>query len=55
MDWPQDTTPGIDPGGTDTLTVMTDCKHQAQSFPVQVENTLGGEYTIVLNVQGNGG
>jgi serine/threonine protein kinase len=55
MDWPQDTTPGIEPGGTDTLTVTTDCKHQAQSFPVQVENTLGGEYTIILNVQENGG
>jgi serine/threonine protein kinase len=54
MDWPQDTTPGIAPGGTDTLTVTADCKHQAQSFYVVVKNTLGGEYTLVLNVQGSG-
>ncbi len=54
MDWPQDITPGIAPGDTDTLTVTADCKHQAQSFYVVVENTLGGEHTFVLNVQGNG-
>ncbi|HEV2456998.1 MAG TPA: serine/threonine-protein kinase [Ktedonobacterales bacterium] len=55
MDWPQDTSPGIPPGGSDTLMVRADCNGQAQSVPIVVQDTLGQQYTFDLQVQNSGG
>jgi tRNA A-37 threonylcarbamoyl transferase component Bud32 len=56
MDWPQDTSPGIPPSGSDTLTVSADCRGQApQSVPIVVQDTLGQQYTFVVQLQNGGG
>src|SRR5262249_20374445 len=49
--WPSDTSPGIAPGGRDTLTATSDCKPQPQSFGTLMTDTLGNQYTFVLQVQ----
>ena len=55
MGWPKDMSPGIAPGESDSLTVTSDCRGQAQSFPIVVQDTLGQQYTFDLQVQSGGG
>jgi serine/threonine-protein kinase len=49
--WPSNATPGIAPGGRDTLLASTGCKAQPVSFAVLMTDTLGNQYPFVLQVQ----
>ena len=51
MDWPKDPQPGIAPGGRDTLTAMGNCQPQPQVSGILVTDTLGDQYTFVLQLQ----
>jgi serine/threonine-protein kinase len=51
VDWPSDGSPGIAPGAHDTLTAISDCKPQPQSFAILMTDTHGNQYTFVLQVQ----
>jgi Protein kinase domain len=49
-DWPEDMQPGIAPSGTDTLTATANCQ-PSNSFAILLTDTLGDQYTFVLQVQ----
>jgi serine/threonine protein kinase len=51
MDWPKDLQPGIPPGGTDTLTAMSNCQPQPKDSGILLTDTLGDQYTFVLQLQ----
>ena len=53
MDWPSDWTPGVPPGGTDTLTATSNCMppDQPKYYPILLMDTLGDQYTFVLQLQ----
>jgi hypothetical protein len=49
--WPSNKSPGIAPGGRDTLLASADCKAQPVSFAILMTDTLGNQYPFVLKVQ----
>ncbi len=49
--WPSNNSPGIAPGGRDTLLASADCKAQPVSFAILMTDTLGNQYPFVLKVQ----
>ncbi|HEV2462123.1 MAG TPA: protein kinase [Ktedonobacterales bacterium] len=51
MDWPKDLQPGIAPGGTDTLSATSNCQPQPKSYAILLTDTLGDQYTFVLQLQ----
>ncbi len=51
VDWPSDESPGIAPGTHDTLTAISDCKPQPQSFAILMTDTHDNQYTFVLQMQ----
>jgi eukaryotic-like serine/threonine-protein kinase len=51
MDWPKDLQPGIPPHGTDTLTAMGNCQPQPKDSGILLTDTLGDQYTFVLQLQ----
>jgi hypothetical protein len=51
MDWPKDLQPGIPPGGRDTLTAMSNCQPQPKDSGILLTDTLGDQYTFVLQLQ----
>jgi hypothetical protein len=51
MDWPEDLQPGIAPGGTDTLRATSNCQPQPKSYAILLTDTLGDQYTFVLQLQ----
>jgi serine/threonine protein kinase len=51
MDWPKDLQPGIPPGGTDTLTATSNCQPQPKDSGILLTDTLGDQYTFVLQLQ----
>jgi serine/threonine protein kinase len=51
MDWPQDMQPGIPPHGTDTLYATSNCQPQQPPYGILLTDTLGDQYTFVLQVQ----
>ena len=51
MGWPKDLQPGIAPGGRDTLTAMSNCQPQPQDSGILLTDTLGDQYTFVLQLQ----
>jgi serine/threonine-protein kinase len=49
--WPKDTTPGILPGGHDTLVATSDCKTPPVSFAVLLTTTpQGDQYTFIVKI-----
>jgi serine/threonine protein kinase len=52
---PEDMSPGLAPGASDTLSMQTTCTSQDQSFTIDMTDTLGNHYAFTLVVQGNGG
>jgi serine/threonine protein kinase len=52
--WPQDTSPGIAPGSSDTVSVTADCSAPIPSSSILMTDTLGNHYTFALKVQGGG-
>jgi hypothetical protein len=50
MDWPNDWTPGIPPGNTDTLTAMTNCQRKTLSYGILLTDTLGDQYAFALQL-----
>jgi serine/threonine-protein kinase len=50
-DWPQDLQPGIAPGHTDTLTATSNCQTPPKFYGILLTDTLGDQYTFVLQVQ----
>jgi serine/threonine-protein kinase len=50
MDWPKDLQPGIPPGGTDTFTATSNCQPQPKSYAILLTDTLGDQYTFVLQL-----
>ena len=51
IDWPKDLQPGIAPGGRDTLTAMSNCQPQPHDSGILLTDTLGDQYTFVLQLQ----
>jgi serine/threonine protein kinase len=51
MDWPKDLQPGIAPGGRDTLTAISNCQPQPKDSGILLTDTLGDQYTFVLQLQ----
>ena len=51
VDWPKDLLPGIAPGGTDTLSATSPCQTQPKAFAILLTDTLGDQYTFVLQLQ----
>jgi hypothetical protein len=51
MDWPKDLLPGIAPGGTDTLYATSTCQPQPKTYAILLTDTLGDQYTFVLQLQ----
>jgi serine/threonine-protein kinase len=49
VNWPSNTSPGIAPGGHDTISVSSDCK--PRSFAILMTDTLGNQYPFVVQVQ----
>ena len=49
--WPSDTKPGIAPGGSDKLQIVANCSSHHEPVTVQVADTLGGRYTLTVQVQ----
>jgi serine/threonine-protein kinase len=51
MGWPKNLQPGIPPHGTDTLTATSNCQPQPKSYGILLTDSLGGQYTFVLQLQ----
>jgi hypothetical protein len=51
LGWPTNKTPGIAPGGSDTLVASADCKAQPVAFAILMTDTLGNHYPFVLQLQ----
>jgi hypothetical protein len=51
MGWPKNLQPGIPPHGTDTLTATSNCQPQTKSYGILLTDSLGGQYTFVLQLQ----
>jgi serine/threonine protein kinase len=51
MDWPKDLQPGIPPGGTVTLSAISNCQPQPKLYGILLTDTLGDQYTFVLQLQ----
>jgi protein kinase-like protein len=51
LGWPGNKSPGIAPGGRDTLVASADCKATPVSFAILMTDTLGNQYPFVLRVQ----
>ncbi|HEV2460086.1 MAG TPA: serine/threonine-protein kinase, partial [Ktedonobacterales bacterium] len=51
MDWPKDLQPGVAPGGTDTLSATSNCQPQPKSYAILLTDTVGDQYTFVLQLQ----
>ena len=51
MDWPKDLLPGIAPGHTDTLIATSNCQPQPKPYAILLTDTLGDQYTFVLQLQ----
>jgi len=49
--WPSDVTPGILPGHSDTLSAIANCQPQTQSYGILLTDTLGDQYTFVLQLR----
>jgi hypothetical protein len=47
--WPSNRVPGIPPGGSDTLSIRSDCTQQA--ITVHLTDTLGSRYSFALTVR----
>ncbi|MGZ3663415.1 MAG: serine/threonine-protein kinase [Ktedonobacterales bacterium] len=48
--WPRDKDPGIAPGDTDTLQILSDCGSHHRAVTVRMVDTLGTSYTLTLQV-----
>ena len=51
MGWPKNLQPGIPPHGTDTLTATSNCQPQPKVYGILLTDSLGGQYTFVLQLQ----
>jgi serine/threonine-protein kinase len=51
MGWPKNLQPGIPPHGTDTLTATSKCQAQTKYYGILLTDSLGGQYTFVLQLQ----
>jgi serine/threonine protein kinase len=51
MGWPKNLQPGIPPHGTDILTASSHCQPQPKSYGILLTDSLGGQYTFVLQLQ----
>jgi len=51
LGWPTNKTPGIAPGGQDTLLASADCKSPPVAFAILMTDTLGNQYPFVLQLQ----
>ena len=51
LGWPTNKSPGIAPGGRDTLVASADCRAQPVAFAILMTDTLGNQYPFVLQVQ----
>jgi serine/threonine protein kinase len=51
MGWPKNLQPGIPPHGTDTLTATSKCQAQPKFYGILLTDSLGGQYTFVLQLQ----
>jgi hypothetical protein len=51
LPWPKNLQPGIPPHGTDTLTATSNCQAQPKFYGILLTDTLGGQYTFVLQLQ----
>jgi serine/threonine-protein kinase len=51
MGWPKNLQPGIPPHGTDTLTATSKCQPQPKFYGILLTDSLGGQYTFVLQLQ----
>jgi serine/threonine protein kinase len=49
--WPKNLQPGIPPHGTDTLTASSHCQPQPKYYGILLTDSLGGQYTFVLQLQ----
>jgi serine/threonine protein kinase len=51
MGWPKNLQPGIPPHGTDTVTATGKCQPQPKPYGILLTDSLGGQYTFVLQLQ----
>jgi serine/threonine-protein kinase len=51
MGWPKNLQPGIPPHGTDSLTATSNCQPQPKVYGILLTDSLGGQYTFVLQLQ----
>lgn len=51
LGWPTDWSPGIPPGQTDMLSATANCQPQTQSYGILLTDTLGDQYTFVLQLR----
>jgi hypothetical protein len=51
LGWPTNKTPGIAPGGRDTLLASADCKTPPVVCAILMTDTLGNHYPFVLQLQ----
>jgi len=51
LGWPTNKTPGVAPGGRDTLVASADCKAPPVAFAILMTDTLGNQYPFVLQAQ----
>jgi serine/threonine-protein kinase len=51
MGWPKNLQPGIPPHGIDTVTATGKCQPQPKPYGILLTDSLGGQYTFVLQLQ----